>query len=47
MRTLLISVILFSTLTGVLTACGYRTPLKLPDPGAKPPASAPEKSDAK
>ena len=43
MRTLLISVIIFST----LAACGYRTPLSLPKPDAKPAASEPATSEAK
>ena len=45
MRTLLITVVL----SYALTACGYRTPLALPKPDAKPPATvtAPAASEAK
>lgn len=38
MRTLLITMVF----AFALTACGYRTPLALPKPALKPPATAPE-----
>jgi predicted small lipoprotein YifL len=35
------SLILLLVLAFLLTACGYRTPLTLPKPESKPPATAP------
>jgi predicted small lipoprotein YifL len=35
------------TLAFALTACGNRTPLQLPKPNTKPPATTPAESEAK
>jgi len=40
MRTLRLAFAVIFTLF-TLTACGYRTPLALPKPAAKPPAAVP------
>jgi predicted small lipoprotein YifL len=33
--------LLLLTILFMITACGYRTPLSLPKPGSKPPATTP------
>jgi len=47
MRTLLRTFAVAFMLAFVLTACGYRTPLSLPKPEAKPSATAPAEREAK